>query len=68
MKGVYDTASILAYNQRTNLQQFYVTYLSLRILIRITYLYFENTFYTMHNNLLRRCAYHQNILRKRKRR
>ena len=32
MKGVYDTASILAYNQRTNLQQFYVTYLSLRIL------------------------------------
>ena len=62
MKGVYDTASILAYNQNEfatilcNIFEFKNSF---------TYFYFENTFYTMHNNLLRRCAYHQNILRKR---
>ena len=60
MKGVYDTASILAYNQNEFAKILCNTFEN-----KDSDTYYENIFYTMHNNLLRRCAYHQNILRKR---
>ena len=56
-------ASILAYNQNefaTMLCNIFENKDS-----DITYFYFEIIVYTMHDNLLRRCAYHRNILRRR---